>query len=443
MSAESHDKSWQGEDFQRYYAGDMSATERHALERAALDDPFLADALEGYALSSQPSATLNELKEKIAERKKGQAIAWYQYRPPIQALKIAALLVVFFTIAWLLQRNFNNTEKTLATVEQKSAPVSDLPPAVGAGDTSLPDSTRVAVYAPAATLTPGTMDVSEARAHAEKPITADFARDSVQALSGDTVQSTREAAAIETVELFAREKKSAAAPVTNKALEGKVSGISIRNQNAIRGRVVDTGGHPVAFANINDTENKLLLAADQNGFFQLNNQNNAANVRVDVKAAGYESNKVALSPGSLENKVVLQKSDAALSEVVVTGYGTKRKSAGAVSSRKQVHSVNDGTITAGFFNILPVSGWNQLNRFIADSVSKNFFYLPLLREHKVLTFHFELDSTGRAITVETTKPLPVSSSQILISLIQSLPALKKKTASKKARLTLRYLPSPS
>ena len=35
-------------DFERYHNGSMSPLEMHQLEKAAMEDPFLADALEGY-----------------------------------------------------------------------------------------------------------------------------------------------------------------------------------------------------------------------------------------------------------------------------------------------------------------------------------------------------------------------------------------------------------
>ena len=41
-------KKYTAADFERYYTGVMPVNEMHELERAALEDPFLADALEGY-----------------------------------------------------------------------------------------------------------------------------------------------------------------------------------------------------------------------------------------------------------------------------------------------------------------------------------------------------------------------------------------------------------
>ena len=49
-------------DIERYLKGEMSAPERHALEKAALNDPFLSDALEG-AEHSGPDAFSFDLKE--------------------------------------------------------------------------------------------------------------------------------------------------------------------------------------------------------------------------------------------------------------------------------------------------------------------------------------------------------------------------------------------
>lgn len=51
-------------DIQRYLRGEMSAAEQHALEKAALSDPFLAEALEG--LSNLTEAALEEDLETIS-----------------------------------------------------------------------------------------------------------------------------------------------------------------------------------------------------------------------------------------------------------------------------------------------------------------------------------------------------------------------------------------
>ena len=61
-------------DIQRYLSGNMSASEMHAMEKAALDDPFLADAIEGMDQTMQShgeapvTQNLEELRTAIAEK---------------------------------------------------------------------------------------------------------------------------------------------------------------------------------------------------------------------------------------------------------------------------------------------------------------------------------------------------------------------------------------
>ncbi|HEY0770185.1 MAG TPA: TonB family protein [Sphingobacteriaceae bacterium] len=57
-------------DIERYLRGEMTSSEMHALEREALNDPFLSDALEG-AQSAQPDHflfDLQELRSSVANR---------------------------------------------------------------------------------------------------------------------------------------------------------------------------------------------------------------------------------------------------------------------------------------------------------------------------------------------------------------------------------------
>ena len=81
----------------------MSPEEMHRMERAALDDPFLADAMEGYELSGTTHIKddLAELSNRLSERtnpaEKNRFVWW----------RIAAMLVLVLgasTAAWYLSR---------------------------------------------------------------------------------------------------------------------------------------------------------------------------------------------------------------------------------------------------------------------------------------------------------------------------------------------------
>jgi|GEM_PF-276850 len=69
MSNGSNIQQFTAADIEKYHRGLLSAAEMHALEKAALEDPFLADALDGYAEPAvQPQADLADLQARLAKR---------------------------------------------------------------------------------------------------------------------------------------------------------------------------------------------------------------------------------------------------------------------------------------------------------------------------------------------------------------------------------------
>ena len=84
----------------KYLNGELDARAMHSLEARALDDPFLADALEGYekaGRNQQPAvAELSKrLQQRVQEKKVKRLI-------PFRTLAIAASILVVFTIGWLV-----------------------------------------------------------------------------------------------------------------------------------------------------------------------------------------------------------------------------------------------------------------------------------------------------------------------------------------------------
>jgi hypothetical protein len=63
-------EKYNASDFARYHSGTMPPDEMHALEKAALEDPFLADALDGYAFSKKPEKELDEIRIQLDEKRK-------------------------------------------------------------------------------------------------------------------------------------------------------------------------------------------------------------------------------------------------------------------------------------------------------------------------------------------------------------------------------------
>ncbi|HEU4903786.1 MAG TPA: energy transducer TonB [Flavisolibacter sp.] len=116
----SSQKTYTAKDVERYHRGGMSAAEMHLLENAALDDPALADMLEGYALASTPSADLQKLhkrlQQRIKEEKKGGGVIFGQ-----PWLRIAALFVLIAGGVWLVVQTLSSNSNSLAKNDESDS----------------------------------------------------------------------------------------------------------------------------------------------------------------------------------------------------------------------------------------------------------------------------------------------------------------------------------
>lgn len=88
---------------QQYLGGQLSPKEMHQLEREALDDPFLQDALDGYHEVSrinkvQLSLLQQRLEQRIAEQQEEKTAFYFGW----QRLAIAATAGLLFILACIL-----------------------------------------------------------------------------------------------------------------------------------------------------------------------------------------------------------------------------------------------------------------------------------------------------------------------------------------------------
>jgi hypothetical protein len=125
MANEHNIKIFSAADIEQYHKGLLSAKERHALEKAALEDPFLADALEGYTTAGvNTSADIAELKKRLSERvdkRKVIPIIAPGSRSSYTWLRIAAVIVLIAGAGLLIyQFAFNSSSKNIAENELKN-----------------------------------------------------------------------------------------------------------------------------------------------------------------------------------------------------------------------------------------------------------------------------------------------------------------------------------
>ena len=108
-------------DFERYHNGTMSDKERHALEKAALEDAFLSDALDGYAFTSTPKEDIDDLKERLAKRTKQRAPVVSMRTESYKWLSVAAILVVVSGAGLFFYLNQSQKENVLVADNKTSS----------------------------------------------------------------------------------------------------------------------------------------------------------------------------------------------------------------------------------------------------------------------------------------------------------------------------------
>jgi hypothetical protein len=136
-------KTYTANDIARYHSGEMTAAEMHSLEKAALDDPMLADALEGYKMTTTAPEDLQQLQQRLQKRVENKESKKVFFMGA-SWLKIAASVVLIAGAGWLVVQTFSGNNNELASAEADS--VEQLSPS------SVTDSVQATTAVPPAVL---------------------------------------------------------------------------------------------------------------------------------------------------------------------------------------------------------------------------------------------------------------------------------------------------
>src|SRR5580692_3891819 len=134
MSANKNSIHYSASDIEKYRKGELSAGEMHDLEQAALDDPFLADAIEGliqHPISQQDLTDLQErLNKKVSEDTRRKAMLLIRRR-----IAVAAALILLVGIGFTFFYQHSNQPQSSfqsGTAAKDTARVAAVPTAPAA-----------------------------------------------------------------------------------------------------------------------------------------------------------------------------------------------------------------------------------------------------------------------------------------------------------------------
>lgn len=417
------------EDIQRYLQGKMSATEMHDIEKAALQDPFLADAIEGFNEADINTAKqhLNEINAGLFAEKQKTKIVSFNKRT--RWLNIAALVIVLagigLVISFLTKTSSSDKQAEIARVQQALVQKETVKDSVAApatadeikqADTALliaenkvakkaqPSSAKTKTKEKAEVV--GTNAPNEAEADAYKTDVAIAA--SPAPVPEKTMMSRAYAAA------------AANADSLQTTLQGKVGGLTAL-PTTFSGKVVDENNKPIAGVSVVSADNKAAVLTDINGDFNL--QRNDTLLHVTASTVGYNTQSTALQQG-FNKPIMLKQSSESLNDVVVTGYGTQQKSyiTGSVL-RKQKDIARDSA--------MPVGGWNNFNNYVVTQLNKDTTASGITNPRDLVELEFLIDNSGNPYNIKVTKsPNDVYSTKAVEILKHgpkwTIPAKKKK-----------------
>jgi hypothetical protein len=428
--------------------GDLSDPEMQALEKAALEDPFLADAIEGYEESRKHTVSfesgLADLEKRLTartggnERKTGLIILFSKWK--IAASVLFILGITIFTYTFINRKN--KADLATRTKKDRSSEVPASSSAKVSTDTvAITSSQKPSVNGNTDTEGNGSIaesdedklnhrkkasqgterkDLASSEKKKEKP--------SPVSLSGESADKDSE------VTGYSKSSKKVEPPsplpkAVSVQLDGKASSVATRqdktpSENFIKGVVVDNKGKPIPFAAVKFKGSGNGTFTDTGGLFKLYMKNPSITAELEFIHPGYERATAELIPDStFTNKVQLHEIESSLSEVTVTektDVARSRKSPDAFYESKK----RDKPST--------VLGWEDFSNYINKN-KKIVTADSLLKGEEIISFMLYPD--GKLSSFKIEKSISPSHDSEILRLIGSAPALKLQNG-KKQRLSI-------
>lgn len=408
------------EDIQRYLNGGMSTSEMHDMEKAALQDAFLADAIEGYTETDLTTAKqhLNEINAGITGKKERSKII--SFNNTTRWLNAAAILIVVAGISVFGFYFLNNAGNRQQVAQVKKVSI----PELKTNDSAAGNMNALSQQKD----TPVT--VAENKKPGSPVLKPSLKKENVNSLasSGKSSQNDKANAMMMAASPVPRQNETASVSPANadvdarkndslqQSLQAKTSGTGIIS-NVFSGKVIDENNKPIPGAIIESGDKRTMVIADLNGSFSL--QNNDSLLHVTASNIGYESKEILLKPGE-NNMIVLKTDNSSLNEVVVVGYNAPNK----------IKTANQAAT--------PVGGWQNFNNYVMSQLNKDTTAQAITNPDDLVEIEFLIDKTGNPYDFKITKPLDDQRNAKAIEILQNGPKWTSSSKTKKAKVGISF-----
>jgi hypothetical protein len=454
-------------DIEKYHKGLLSSTAMNAMEKAALDDPFLADALEGYATPGvNVAGDIAELKKRLEERTEQAKVI--PMNPVVDTkrnnFKIlrAAVILAFVAGAAFLMYQFNNKNKT-TEIAQAPAKTETIQPA-GSPDTTTAvpagnntnTTTNGSVFKNEKETKPETVTntaTGGANTFAKEKIATEATTTPAAPIINDAVkdETKRKKEKVDDLVIIPKELAKQEISTPAKATEKKELDYKTRNvndgfyaketelnkafsanskraddqlsrtqlSNTFRGRITDVNNIGVPFANVTNPQDNVGTYTDAKGNFNLTYPDSVLNVQ--VRSLGFENSNVQLRNNVASTQIVLQE-DKSLSEVVINN----QKPNAAARSRDANIKIEESE---------PTDGWDNYDAYLSNNLKVPDDIKGKQTPGGSVQLSFEVDKNGEPINIRIEKSLCDKCDKEAKRLVKDGPKWKQ-GAAKKGRTTV-------
>ena len=398
-----------------YIRGLRKGKEAHRLEKESMQDPFLADAMDGYnQVEGNHEQRIEKLRMQVsahsAKKKSTYAITW----------SIAACLIIGFGISsYFLFLKKSMTDEVFIAEESVSIklaePAAPPTPAIPATPT-VPATPQKEIALATTKVKTDSTPISEitARQADKKDMIAEIQTTSqpqgapvaavpmMEEVSEETAALQEVVATIDTFESESDKKMKLA----------KVATILPQN-NMIKGRVTDGKGEPLIGASVTYKGTNIGTITNMNGEFSLVKKDDKK--RLTAEYIGYDPVEIRVDT-SRTMLIAMNENKQALNEVVVVGYGAKKnKKSTTLGSDAKVKEQAEKEITPQ-----PVIGKRSYQKYLKENlVCPTDEKCAQVKGKVVLTFL--VNKEGRPFYIKVKESLCESADKEAIRLIQEGP----------------------
>jgi len=396
-----------------YLDGKLDAKAMHFVERQALEDPFVAEALEGLRQSPKRKQNISILQKRLYDRISEKPVKRKMWGITTQRLSIAATATVAFIAVSILffMRETNRKNAEIAARRSEGVIV------------NLDTNTAVAVTKPKQEDTSTQLSKS---ALIDKAI--------ADARNGDLAKNTKQTSAVKSEAVGAETKSNV---VLEKAKAGVLTSarkvqenhaaneviiasdpVVASNKAVFSGNVFDqSNGKPVQGAVVKLAGSSNVTATDSKGYFALPADSNAKDKDLLINAIGFKELPVATitDPNAIRNAL---SGDKSLNEIAIITGSNGRKKENIPAPKIMLHAEQnlDGKSIEEITKPIPVSTINY-KQYLENN---NKFYNPKGPEQFVI-LGFKVKKNGRPTNIKIIKSLNKKADAEAKRLIQTGP----------------------